>query len=369
MKAKLFCILGSVLCIVISSCDYLADPDDDHSEKRGLSFVVKGANGNPLDSVGIHFIFSNWSSILSKDRQPGSTHIMGISSIELISFTASVQYDHVRLNWATASENRNLGFELERSEESDAYSLLSSYTTNSDLMGHGTTTNRHDYVYPDFAVTEGHQYSYKLIDIDSSGVRVESGPVTVTMTDMPALPAEFQLGQNYPNPFNPATAIPFTLPQAVHVLLQVSNWWDGEPVRTLVDAFLPAGYHTVFWYAQNDDGNYVTNNIYAYQMTAGSYFNQKEICLMMGDPEQIRSLDCVPLAATDTYGHADIDYSVLPFGKSINRTDEMGNVRGIVMVSNTIDFIFLKEGYKSLLERVVIDTSKALNVSVTLESN
>ena len=369
MKAKLFCILGSVLCIVISSCDSLADPDDDHSEKRGLSFIVKDANGNPLDSVGVHFIFSNWSSILSKDRQHGSTHVMGISSIELISFSAIVADDHIRLDRATASESNNLGFEIERSEEGGPYSLLSSYTANNDLMGHGTTTDRHDYVYPDFAVTEGHQYSYKLIDIDSSGVRVESGPVTVTMTDIPTLPSEFQLGQNYPNPFNPSTAIPFTLPQAVHVLLQVSNWWDGEPVRTLVDGFLEADYHTVRWDAQDDDGNYVTNNVYAYQMIAGDYSAQREMCLLMGDPEHIRSLDCIPLATTAADGHADIDYSVIPLGKSINRTDEQGNLLGTFMVTDTLDFIFLKEGYKSLLERTVIDTSKALNVSVTLESN
>ena len=74
-----------------------------------------------------------------------------------------------------------------------------------------------------------------------------------------------------------------------------------------------------------------------------------------------------PLAATDTDGHADIDYSVLPFGKSINRMNERAEEVGTFTLTEPLDFIFLKEGYKSLLERAVIDTSKALNVSVTLE--
>ena len=58
-----------------------------------------------------------------------------------------------------------------------------------------------------------------------------------------ALPARFALGPNYPNPFNPSTIIPYQLPTATHVRLEVFNLL-GQRIATLVDGTRPAGFHT-----------------------------------------------------------------------------------------------------------------------------
>ena len=56
-----------------------------------------------------------------------------------------------------------------------------------------------------------------------------------------ALTARFVLGPNYPNLFNPSTIIPYQLPTATHVRLEVFNLL-GQRIATLVDGTRPARF-------------------------------------------------------------------------------------------------------------------------------
>ena len=81
------------------------------------------------------------------------------------------------------------------------------------------------------------------------------------------LPQELALLQNYPNPFNPVTAIPFTLPQAAVVRLEVVSLL-GQTVATLVNGPMAAGLHTVHWNGTDDRGVQLSSGVYFSRLTA-----------------------------------------------------------------------------------------------------
>ena len=83
-----------------------------------------------------------------------------------------------------------------------------------------------------------------------------------------ALPADFVLGQNYPNPFNPSTLIPYQLPAAAHVRLEVFNMLGQRLIR-LVDGERSAGAHTARWDGTDAAGRAVGAGVYIYRLSSG----------------------------------------------------------------------------------------------------
>ena len=84
----------------------------------------------------------------------------------------------------------------------------------------------------------------------------------------PALPVDFALGQNYPNPFNPSTLIPYQLPAAGPVRLEVFNML-GQRVAKLVDGERSAGVHTARWDGTDAAGRAVGAGVYIYRLSSG----------------------------------------------------------------------------------------------------
>ncbi len=74
------------------------------------------------------------------------------------------------------------------------------------------------------------------------------------------MPERFALYQNYPNPFNPETTIPFDLPQAGRVTVQIYNVL-GQQVAKVIDQPLYAGFHSVNW-----DGFGISSGVYFYRI-------------------------------------------------------------------------------------------------------
>ena len=178
--------------------------------------------------------------------------------VELSSFTASVFGNDVTLNWKTASEINNKGFEIQR-----RVSSLQSAVSNSEydvvgfVEGNGTTTELNRYCYVDRSLSPS-SYHYRIKQIDFDGTYEFSNEIEVEI----GIPEKFALFQNYPNPFNPTTIISWQSPVGSHQTLRVYDMLGNEVV-TLVNEYRQAGSYEV-------DFN-------AYQLSSGIYFYKMQV--------------------------------------------------------------------------------------------
>jgi len=97
-------------------------------------------------------------------------------------------------------------------------------------------------------------------------------PVGIENTEF--MPMTFSLSQNYPNPFNPATTIEFSQPQSGFMTLKVYDIL-GRVVATLLEAYKPAGRHTV-----NFDASRLSSGIYYYTLTTDDFRQTRKMVLL-----------------------------------------------------------------------------------------
>ncbi|MCL6493673.1 MAG: hypothetical protein K6T54_02715 [Ignavibacterium sp.] len=191
--------------------------------------------------------------------------------VELTSFVASVIDRDVILNWSTATESNNNGFEVERKSD---YS--EKWSTITFIKSAGTTTEPQNYTYKDSRLESG-KYSYRLKIVDLDGTYSYSSEVQVEV----GIPNQYSLSQNYPNPFNPSTRIDYQLPFDAKVQLELYSI-TGEKVATLVSGDISAGYHT---YELNASKLNLASGIYFYRINAvdvqnGKFIDTKKLVLL-----------------------------------------------------------------------------------------
>ena len=82
-----------------------------------------------------------------------------------------------------------------------------------------------------------------------------------TPSTTPAIPTTSGLDPNFPNPFNAHTQIAYRLASPGPVRLAIYNVL-GQPVRTLVNQFQPAGFYQVPWDARDQWGTVLSAGVY-----------------------------------------------------------------------------------------------------------
>jgi len=265
------------------------------------SIIVKNTNGTVVVRLGygseggnnqsiarnpdVTGVFVQHKSIITNpvEYSPGRFNTDGSPlPVELTSFTAAVLEAKVILNWQTAMEVNNYGFEIERNTR---LSPLSRGVVNVNAVwekigfvnGNGNSNSPKSYSFVDEKIYAG-EYSYRLKQIDNDGQFEYSKTVDVSLIK----PDAFLLEQNYPNPFNPATKIKYTIPsvtlrQAQGDILVSLKVFDvlGNEVATLVNEHQQPGNYEVEFNADK-----LSSGVYYYQLRADNFVETKKMLLL-----------------------------------------------------------------------------------------
>ena len=234
---------------------------------RGLAATLDtGENWTLVDTTGCYTI--GFSSVESGWGDPYPSwqvhkYVGPAVPVELNTFTAKANGTEVTLNWSTATELNNYGFEIQRKV------LSSDFAAIAFVKGQGTSTQKNEYSFVDKNLEEG-KYSYRLKQVDMDGKFEYSKIVEVEVVSV----TSYSLEQNYPNPFNPSTTINYALKEKCDVKLTLLNS-IGEEIAVVVKGEQDKGYHKV-----EIDGSKLSSGVYFYKLVAGNFINTKKMILM-----------------------------------------------------------------------------------------
>lgn len=253
----------------------------------GNFVTMSSASSDKLQMVSTIDIFGNCKAAWG-DRRTGNQGIYAqdinmngqlgnpIVPVELISFSANVNNEVVRLNWITASEVNNRGFEVERKPDGKGQTL-NSWEKIGFVEGKGTTSEKQFYSFSDENLSAG-IYHYRLKQIDFDGGFKYSNIIEAEVK----LISNFSLEQNYPNPFNPSTVIKYNVPLMgaysgfpAHVSLRVYDVLGNEVAALVNQEQNPGSYEVTF-----DTNDYLASGIYYYRLSVNNFVESKKMLLL-----------------------------------------------------------------------------------------
>jgi hypothetical protein len=182
--------------------------------------------------------------------------------VEIDLFTVKLIDNYILLNWQTATEINNYGFEVERTI-SDAWVKIGF------VAGNGNSNSPKEYSFIDNKLVGGSIFQYRLKQIDHDGQYDYSKVVEVEI-----VPNEYALYQNYPNPFNPTTKIKYQLPNECKVVIKIYNVLGSE-VRELLNEQKDAGVYEVEFTPEN-----LSSGTYIYKINADNFVQTKKMILL-----------------------------------------------------------------------------------------
>lgn len=162
--------------------------------------------------------------------------------VELTEFEARLDENEAVLEWNTASEVNNAGFEIQHRTSQNE---VGTWERLAFVEGHGTTNQPQAYSYRTEELSPG-QHTFRLKQIDLDGAFEYSPTVEVTVE----LAVAHTLSQAYPNPFTQRTQLTLTLAEQQPVRAAVYNAL-GQRIAVLHDGPLSPNTTHTFTFRSN----------------------------------------------------------------------------------------------------------------------
>jgi len=171
--------------------------------------------------------------------------------VELTYFKTQASAKTIQLNWATASETNNVGFEIERSKDGERFRKIGF------VKGHGTTVEAQEYAFEDNNVFANTTYYYRLKQVDDDGTFAYSEVQTVILKKE----NDIQVSDLFPNPAT--TEVQFQVNTAAEgtAIVELFNS-TGQQLRTFQEG-VQAGTNTL--------------NLHVADLPKGTYFAKVKV--------------------------------------------------------------------------------------------
>jgi len=227
--------------------------------------------------------------ILSQRAKSGHEQIDGLAvttswsqiplPVELIAFSANISGNQVSLNWKTATEVNNYGFEVERCQTSNlpagkASVKCQTWEKIGFIQGNGNCNIPKNYFFVDEHPPVGN-IEYRLKQIDNDGKYEYSNSIEVLLDS----PLKSEALQNYPNPFNPSTTICYNIHYQCHTTIKIYDL-VGKEVTILVNEEKQAGIYKIVWNGKDNTGKKLAGGVYFYQLIAGTLNQTRKMILL-----------------------------------------------------------------------------------------
>lgn len=194
--------------------------------------------------------------------------------VELSDFKATALTSAIRLDWQTATELNNHGFNVERRVAGDE-----SWNDLTFVEGAGTSNQARDYNYVDGNVSDNVTYQYRLRQVDLDGSINYSGVREARINAGVTGGAITELMQNTPNPAATHTNIPFVVAQNEMVSIEISDVY-GNVVRTMQVDAKGGVTSSVDWDLTDSEGNRVANGTYIYKLIGANVSQSRKLTVI-----------------------------------------------------------------------------------------